>query len=111
MEADAKERVFQITKKLLRVEERLDSERRKFSDRKSELNEALRGAVETPHTNKPEEKTKIYDAIVIAWQDCDELEAERKSTLHPLLDDRDTLRKQRKEAVENIDQYRLPNVD
>lgn len=104
---EAKEAVFAATKKLLTVEDKLSEQRKQFTERLGRSTAELKEQVETAHDGSTDQKAKIYDAVVMAWQDREELLAERAATLHPLLDDRDKLRKAQREAIENIHQTRL----
>lgn len=104
---EAKERVFIASREELELQEELRRLRGDFGERMKAAKERLRETVESPHSGKPAEKVKLYDEIVMAWQDIDELIAERKSTLHPVLMDLEDARKRRVEGHAEVRQLVL----
>lgn len=105
---DMKLRVFEATRQEFDLEGELSGLQREFGEQIRELEALLRETVETAHDGKPESKAAIYDRIVTAWQDRDEKEAEKKSTLAPILEDLKAARKRRAEALANVNQLPLP---
>jgi len=110
-ELEAKSKIADTSKRLLDTQDTIDKTSERFGKQKAEAKKVLRESVEATHNGSNEQKGKVLDGIVVAWQHSDEVEADRKQTMHPLLDDRDKLRKRIREQIENINQPDLPGID
>lgn len=105
---EAKERVFHASREELELEDELRKERARFRVDLGELKESLRETVEAPHNGKAAQKVERYDAIIVAWQEVDEMEALRKATLHPILLSLEEARDRRVNAHGDAKQLLLP---
>ena len=105
---EMKLRVFDATRQEFDLEGELSGLQKIFGEALKALDANLRETVETAHDGKPAAKAAIYDRIVQTWQDRDEKEAEKKSTLSPILEDLKAARKRRADALQNVNQLPLP---